>query len=258
MLKAENLWFSYKNPVIEDVSLTIEQGSLGVLIGPNGSGKSTLMKMFAALLTPNKGKVFLANQLLKNISRRELAQQIGYVAQETKIEFPLSAFEFVLQGRFAYGQGFGFEQDKDLQLAHKIMQLTSTDSFVERRINALSGGERQRVFLARALAQEPKLLLLDEPTANLDISHQVATFKLLRELTHQQNLTVLLITHELNLAAEFADKVFLLKKGRVFSQGTPKQVLVQSVLESVFETRLLIDNNPKSGAPRITIVGQNY
>ncbi|KAF0248432.1 MAG: iron complex transport system ATP-binding protein [bacterium] len=257
MLKAENLYFSYKNPVIEDVSLTIEQGSLGVLIGPNGSGKSTLMKMLAKLLIPNKGKIFLANQLLKNISQRQLAQQIGYVAQETKIEFPLSAFEFVLQGRFAYGQGFGFEQDKDLQLAHKIMQLTATDSFVERRINALSGGERQRVFLARALAQEPKLLLLDEPTANLDISHQVATFKLLRELTRQQNLTVLLITHELNLAAEFADKILLLKKGRVFSQGSPKQVLVQSVLESVFETHLLIDNNPKSGAPRVTIVGQN-
>lgn len=258
MLKAENLWFSYKNPVIEDVSITIEEGSLAVLIGPNGSGKSTLMKMLAKLLTPNKGKIFLANNLLKNISRRDLAQQIGYVAQETKIEFPLSSFEFVLQGRFAYGRSFGFEQDKDLEFAHKAMQLTATNSFAERQINALSGGERQRVFLARALAQEPKLLLLDEPTASLDISHQVTTFKLLKELTHKQNLTVLLITHDLNLAAEFADKILLLKKGKIFSQGSPKHVLVQSTLESVFETQLLIDNNPRSGAPRVTIVGQNY
>lgn len=258
MLKAENLYFSYKTPVIEDVSLALEKGSLSVLIGPNGSGKSTLMKMLASLLVPNKGKIFLQNKLFKDISRREIAQQIAYVAQETKVEFPLSAFEFVLQGRFAYGQGFGFEQEKDLELAKKMMRLTFTDDFFNRQINALSGGERQRVFLARALAQDPKLLLLDEPTANLDISHQVTTFKLLKELTCQENLTVLLITHELNLAAEFADKIFLLKNGKLFSQGSPKEVLVQSSLEKVFETNLLVDNNPKSNSPRVTVVGQNY
>lgn len=258
MLKADNLHFSYKTPVIEDVSLAIEKGTLAVLIGPNGSGKSTLMKMLAKLLTPTKGRIFLENRLVENIPRREIAKQIAYVAQEAKVEFPLSAFEFVLQGRFAYGQGFGFEQDKDIKLAQKMMQLTSTDSFMNRQLNALSGGERQRVFLARALAQEPKLLLLDEPTANLDISHQVTTFKLLKSLALEQNLSVLLITHELNLASEFANKIFLLKAGKLFSQGVPKEVLFQNNLEAVFETHLLVDNNPRSGSPRVTIVGQNY
>lgn len=257
MLKAENLCFSYKNPVINKISLGVEKGSLTVLIGANGSGKSTLMKLLAGILSPSSGKILLNNRDFKEFSRREIAKQIAYVAQETKVEFPLSVFEFVLQGRFAYGQSFGFEGDRDLELAKKVMKLTFTDNFANRQLNSLSGGERQRVFLARALAQEPKLLLLDEPTANLDISHQVTTFRLLKELTIQQNLTVLLITHELNLASEFANKIFLIKNGELFSQGSPKEVLVKEALESIFETCLLVDSNPRSGSPRVTIIGQD-
>jgi iron complex transport system ATP-binding protein len=241
MLIAEHIYFSYDKPVIVDISLKVEQGSLVVLIGPNGSGKSTLMKLLAGLLQPTQGKVFFNNHLLKEFSRREIAKQIAYVAQETKVEFPLSAFEFVLQGRFAYGRAIGFEQAQDLEIADKVMQLTDISNFKERQLNALSGGE------------QPKLLLLDEPTANLDISHQVTTLKLLKELIVKEKLTVFLITHELNLASEFADQILLLKSGKMIAYGQPDEVLVKNTLEQVFETSLLVDKNPFSGRPRLTI-----
>jgi len=257
MLKAENLCFSYQKPIITNVSIDIKKNELVVILGPNGSGKSTLMKMLAGLLNPNKGKIFLANRLLTTISRRELAKEIGYVAQETRVEFPLSVFEFILQGRFAYGRGVGFEQEDDFKIASQVMQLTATTEFKSRQLNELSGGERQRVFLARALAQKPKFLLLDEPTANLDIAYQVATLKLLSELTSQEGLTVLLITHEINLASEFANKILLLKDGKIFSQGSPSEVLTKDALETVFETTLFVDKHPSSNTPRITIAGRS-
>ncbi len=257
MLKAENLYFSYQKSVINNVSIDIKKNELVVLLGPNGSGKSTLMKMLAGLLTPSSGKIFLTNRLLTTISRRELAKEVGYVAQETRVEFPLSVFEFILQGRFAYGRGVGFEQEQDFKTAHQVMELTAITEFKARQLNELSGGERQRVFLARALAQKPNLLLLDEPTANLDIAYQVATLKLLSKLTSQEGLTVLLITHEINLASEFADKILLLKDGKIFSHGIPSEVLTKNALENVFETTLLVDRHPSSNTPRITIAGRN-
>lgn len=257
MLKVENMCFSYQKSVINNVSIDIKKNELVVLLGPNGSGKSTFMKMLAGLLTPSSGKIFLTNRLLSTISRRELAKEIGYVAQETRVEFPLSVFEFVLQGRFAYGRGVGFEQEKDFSAALQAMELTAITEFKARQLNELSGGERQRVFLARALAQKPNLLLLDEPTANLDIAYQVATLKLLSKLIDQEGLTVLLITHEINLASEFANKILLLKDGKIFSQGSPSEVLTKDALESVFETTLFVDKHPSSNTPRITIVGRN-
>lgn len=257
MLKAENLCFSYQKPIITNVSIDIKKNELVVILGPNGSGKSTLMKMLAGLLNPNKGKIFLANRLLTTISRRELAKEIGYVAQETRVEFPLSVFEFILQSRFAYGRGVGFEQKEDFSAAYQAMELTAITEFKARQLNELSGGERQRVFLARALAQKPKFLLLDEPTANLDIAYQVATLKILSKLTREDNLTVLLITHEINLASEFADKILLLKDGKIFSQGSPSEVLTKDALETVFETTLFVDKHPSSNTPRITIAGRS-
>lgn len=253
MLRAESLSFAYERPVLTDISVSIAAGELVAIIGANGSGKTTLVRLLAGLLRPQHGRVFINDRALDAYPRRELAKTIGYVAQETRVMFPVSAYEFVLQGRFAYGHGIGFESERDLAAARDAMQLTETVEFMARDLNALSGGERQRVFLARALAQQPEYLLLDEPTSNLDISHQVATLKLLHELAHEKGLGIALITHELNLAAEFADRMLLLKAGSVVGYGKTADVFRKEMLERVFDTRLLIDTNPESGAPRVTV-----
>jgi iron complex transport system ATP-binding protein len=253
MLRAESLHFNYDKPVVEDISLQIAPGELLSVIGPNGSGKSTLVRLLAGMLRPASGKVFVGDSLLESLTRKELARQIGYVAQETRVQFPMSALEFVLQGRFAHGRAIGFEGSEDLAAAREAMEMTDTASFMDRQLNALSGGERQRVFLARALAQQPRIMLLDEPTSNLDIAHQVSTFLLLNRLTKERAVSVLFITHELNLAAEFADRILLIKEGKRVSCGTPHEVFQPEMLERVFETRLIVDKNPESGAPRVTV-----
>jgi iron complex transport system ATP-binding protein len=253
MLRAENLEFNYQRPIIKDISLQLSPGELLVVIGPNGAGKSTLARLLCGLLLPARGKVLIGDSALSALPRRERAQRLAYVAQETRLQFPITAFEYVLQGRFAYGRGIGFEQENDLKAARNAMNLTDTIDFIDRPINALSGGERQRVFLARALAQEAQFLILDEPTSNLDISHQVDTLRLLHRLARERALGVLLITHELNLAAEFADRALLLKDGCAVHCGPPVEVFQREMLEKVFETELIVDNNPASGAPRVTI-----
>lgn len=253
MLQATDLYFSYKEPIIKRVSLELAAGELLVILGPNGAGKSTLVRLLAGLLSPQQGTIQLATRPLNSYSRREIARYIGYVAQETKVEFPLTALEFVLQSRFSHSAGWGFEQPQDLEIAQQAMNLTDTFPFSNRPINALSGGERQRVFLARALAQQPKLLILDEPTANLDIAHQVATVKLLRKLAQEQQLAILLITHELNLAAQVASRILLMQSGEVVICDTPTKVLQKEILERVFQIPLLIDQHPKSGLPRVTV-----
>ncbi len=253
MLVAQNLQFCYQQPVVDEVSLTLAKGELLAVVGPNGAGKSTLVRLLGGLLKPAQGKVLLNQVELSTLSYRQRAHLLGYVAQENPVQFPITALEFVLQGRFAYGQGIGFEQAGDLHIAQENMQLTQTAHFAHRQLNALSGGERQRIFLARALTQQPQFLLLDEPTSNLDLAHQVTTLTLLKKFTQTHTLGVLLITHELNLAAEFADTVLLLKAGKMVKYGKPAEVFEQKTLEEVFETALLVDQNPESGAPRVTI-----
>ncbi|MBL8148867.1 MAG: ABC transporter ATP-binding protein [Blastocatellia bacterium] len=254
LVSASNLFFSYgSRQVVEDVSLEVASGQIVAVLGSNGSGKSTLMKLVAGLLKPAKGTVKVENQTIVSMTRRQIAQAIAYVAQETKLQFPLSAIEFVLQGRFPHGKGLGFESDRDIEIAQMAMNLTDTIAFAHRELNTLSGGERQRVFLARAIAQEPKLLLLDEPTSNLDISHRVATFLLMKRLAEQKKIGIMLVTHEINLTAEFADHILLLKNGCTFISGSVEEVFKKHVLEEVFETKVLIDKNSATGAPRVTL-----
>lgn len=253
MLAGKNLSYRYKNLAVDDISLELNCGEIYSIIGPNGSGKSTLVKLLCGLLKPYQGSIYFNKQSLNSINRRELARKIGYVAQEMRVAFPITAMEFVLQGRYAHTGMMGFERDEDLAIANEALTLTDTLAFATRNINELSGGERQRVFLARALAQAPQILILDEPTSNLDIAHQVSTFALLHRLTRERNIGVLVITHELNLAAEYSDKVLLLKTGKMIACGPPKVVMTQEIMQAVFETDLFIDQHPQSGAPRITI-----
>lgn len=227
------------------------------LLGPNGSGKSTLVKIIVGLLKPRSGFVRVDGRDPALISRREAARVVGYVAQESSVRFPLTAMELVLQGRFAYGKLIGFESDRDVTEAQWAMSVTETSEFAATPITQLSGGERQRVMLARALAVRPKLLVLDEPVANLDIAHQVKMLDLVRDLTRTSKMSAVVVTHELNLAAEFATSVLLLKSGEMIATGKPDDVMTETLLRQVFETGLIVDKNPISGAPRMTLVPPN-
>lgn len=252
MLEIRDLYFSYSEPVLKGISFDAGSGELLAVLGPNGSGKSTLVKLILRLLALQKGSVKLFGRNIDSMSRREIAGLAGYVAQETVVRFPLTAMEYVLQGRFAQGRLIGFESEHDLLEARNAMELTETMDFACRPIMELSGGERQRVMLARALASRPKLLVLDEPVANLDIAHQVRMFDLVRRLTREREITAIVITHELNLAAEFATRVLMLKSGDMLSCGPPSEVMTEETLRALFDAELMVDRNPVTGAPRIT------
>jgi iron complex transport system ATP-binding protein len=254
MLEANNLEFSYSKPVLKGVSFAVGQGELFALLGPNGSGKSTLIKIIVGILRAERGAVSIDGRDLTSIPRRELAKLIGYVAQESAMRFPLTAMELVLQGRFAQGRLIGFESDRDISEAEWAMGVTETSAYAARPVTELSGGERQRVMLARAIAVRPKILVLDEPVANLDVAHQVKMLELIKRLSVEQEMIAVVVTHELNLAAEFASKVLLLRQGEVIKCGPPKEVMTEEVLRGVFETGLIVDDSPISGAPRVTLI----
>jgi iron complex transport system ATP-binding protein len=254
MLQVRDIRFGYAKPVLEGVSFEMGGGELLAALGPNGAGKSTLLKIIVGILRPAGGSVTLDDRNLAAMPRRERARLIGYVAQESSVNFPFTAMEFVLQGRFAQGRLIGFESDEDVDEATRVMGLTQTTEFAHRLVTELSGGERQRVMLARALASRPRLLILDEPVANLDIAHQVKMLELVKSLTASGAMSALVVTHELNLAAEFATRALLLKSGKVMAYGTPREVMTESRLREVFETNLMVDASPSSGAPRVTLI----
>lgn len=240
--------------MLDGVSFDVGEDELLAVLGPNGAGKSTLLKILVGILRPAQGSVLFDDRNLATVPRRDRARLIGYVAQEASVNFPLTAMEFVLQGRFAQGRLIGFENDEDMSEATRAMELTQTTEFANRFITELSGGERQRVMLARALASCPRLLILDEPVANLDIAHQVKMFELVRSLTTSGAMSAIVVTHELNLAAEFATHALLLKSGEMVTHGAMREVMTEQRLREVFEANLMVDANPSSGAPRVTLI----
>lgn len=257
MLEVRDMRFSYEKPVLNDVSFRVGDGELLAVLGPNGSGKSTVIKLIVGILDPEGGSVSIDGRDLASMSRRETAKVIGYVAQDSSLRFPLTALELVLQGRFAQGRLIGFESERDVREAEWAMEVTETTEFAGRALDELSGGERQRVMLARALAVRPRLLVLDEPVANLDISHQVKMLDLVRRLTIETGMSAIVVTHEVNLAADFATSALLLKAGAMIAFGSPKEVMTEGLLREVFETDLMVDLNPSSGAPRVTLITQS-
>src|SRR5215467_8317067 len=255
LLSVEGLKFGFgPRSVLDAVSFSVKSGELLALVGPNGSGKTTLLKSLLGILKPAAGEVRLNGRHISSMTRREIARQVGYVPQDASVHFPITALEFVLQGRFAHGRALGFESDFDVIESHRAMEMTGTLELAGRPMTQLSGGERQRVMVARALAGKPRLLLLDEPVANLDISHQIKTLDLVRSLTADGEVSAVVVTHELNLASEFATTALMLKAGSVLAYGAPREVFTEPALNTLFGARLLVDKNPVSGAPRITLV----
>ncbi|MGQ0543171.1 MAG: ABC transporter ATP-binding protein [Blastocatellia bacterium] len=240
--------------VINDVSFDLNKGRIVALLGPNGAGKTTLIRTLNGTVPISDGEILLGEKSLGEYSRREIARKIAVVAQENETKFPVSVFEFVLSGRFARGSAFGWETENDLSIARNVLKQCDLADFENRLMNELSGGERQRVVLARALATEATVLLLDEPTANLDLAHQALMFRLVRERCRSCNGSAIVITHDLNLASEFADEVMLLNGGRVFAFGPPDAVLSEKNLNEVYSVQVLLDQHPASGKARVTTV----
>lgn len=252
LLRCEAVSFAYdKITALSSVSLEVTSGEIFGLLGPNGSGKSTLLRLISGVTRPQSGQVLFAGKNLQSYEREALARQIAVVPQESRIELPFSVLEVVLMGRSPYLKRFGFEQAHDLAIAQQAMEQTGVAALAAREIHELSGGERQRVVLARALAQGPQLLLLDEPTAFLDIKHQVEVYDLLKRLSRQHGLTVVAIMHDLNLAALYCDRLALLKSGKVFADGTPEQVLTYVNIKAVYDTEVYIGLNDITGKVHI-------
>ena len=255
MLKVQNISINYGIcAVVQNVSFALEAGKIIVLLGANGAGKTTLLKALNGSLPIAKGEILLNNKTLKSYSRREIAQKIAVIAQENETKFPVSVLEFVLSGRFAHGSAFGWETEKDLQIALDCLDSCDLQTYANRTMNQLSGGERQRVVLARALATEADILLLDEPTANLDLAHQALMFRLIKNKCKVSNGAAIVITHDLNLAAEFADEILLLKNGKISAKGAPHKVLTEENLNEVFNVKVLLDENPATRKRRVTTI----
>lgn len=255
MLEVQNISINYGvSAVVREVSFLLAAGKIIALLGANGAGKTTLLKALNGSLPIAKGAILLDGKPLEKFSRREIAQKIAVIAQETETKFPVSVLEFVLAGRFAHGTAFGWETERDLRIALDCLNLCDLKDYEARQMNRLSGCERQRVVLARALATEAKILLLDEPTANLDLAHQALMFRLVKERCETCESAAIVITHDLNLASEFADEIILLKNGAIAADGAPEQVLTENNLSEVFGVKVLLDTNPVSRKRRVTTV----
>jgi iron complex transport system ATP-binding protein len=257
LLEGRELTIQYESrAVVHGVSLKLEPGMVTALIGPNGAGKSTLLRTLNGQIKPASGAVLLDGERLDQFSRRTIARRIAVVAQEAELRFPVTVLEFVLGGRFMWASntGWGWETERDLAVAGSVLQETELTELSGRLMNELSGGERQRAVLARALATEAQILLLDEPTANLDISHQSTLLSLVRQRCDGQNAAALVVTHDINLAAQFADVVILMRSGKAIQTGNPSSVITPELLREVFDVDVLVDTHPVSGVPRVTPV----
>lgn len=255
MIEVNSISFRYHEEwVLQGISFRVERGEFVGVIGPNGSGKTTLLKILYRLLVPQKGEILFELISMKKMDRKDIAKRIAVVAQETQLLFPFSVLETVLMGRSPYLGHLMFESEKDLEIARKAMEWTRILPFSERPMDELSGGERKRVFIARALAQEPEVILLDEPTANLDIHHQTDFLDLILALNRERGLTIVMASHDINTASEFCDRLILLQGGRIYQMGTPKEVVTKENIESVYGCEVWIDQNPVSGMPRISLL----
>ena len=255
MIEVHSISFRYHEGwVLQEVSFRVEKGEFVGVIGPNGSGKTTLLKILYRLLAPQHGEILFELVPMKKMDRADIAKRIAVVAQETHLLFPFTALETVLMGRSPYLGNLMFESEKDVEIARKAMEWTSIFPLSERPMDELSGGERQRVFIARALAQEPEVILLDEPTANLDIHHQIDFLDLILALNRERGLTLVMASHDMNMASEFCDRLILLQKGRIYKTGPPGEVITKENIESVYGCEVWIDQHPISGMPRISLM----
>ena len=254
ILQIKDIGFGYqKKQVLSRVSFDVKKGEIIGIIGPNGSGKTTLLKIIDGLLFPQEGEILVEGEFLRQKNRKELAGIIAFVPQEFSLVFPFSVQEIVMMGRYPHLNNLRFEGNDDYRIVREAMEMTDTLHLSKRMIHHISGGERQRVLIARALAQKPRIMLLDEATAFLDIKYQIALFELIKKLNKLRGLTVIVVTHDINLAGQYTDRIILLQDGKIHSIGTPELVITEDNINEVYEADVLVDKNPRTGAPRVTL-----
>jgi iron complex transport system ATP-binding protein len=247
-LRTERLGFAYgTRQALCEVDMQVHPGEIVGVLGPNGSGKSTLVKVLSGVLEGYSGSASIAGREISDTPRRELARLMAVVPQESTFGFSFTALEVVLMGRHPHLAGLAFESERDLELASQALQRCAADALAHRPIHELSSGERQRVVFAKALTQQPRVLLLDEPASFLDIRHQVEIYDIVRSLVAENRCSVLTVMHDLNLAAEYCDRIYLLRDGRIEAAGPTAEVLTYANLTRVFETEVYVDTNTLTG-----------
>lgn len=256
-LRVDDLWFSYGGvPVLTGISFEVEYGQMLAVIGPNGSGKSTLLRAISGVVSPQRGKVFVGEEDAARLKPADQARKVAVVSQNPTLPGAFTVLDVVLMGRTPHLGLLGREGPKDLAAARWAMEVTETWPLAHRRVGELSGGEQQRVVIARALTQEPKVLLLDEPTAHLDINHQKAILDIVVGLCEDCGLAVITVFHDLNLAAQYCPKLLLLFNGRVHAQGSPSQVLTAEKIQEVYGTQVSIVPHPLTALPAVLPLGR--
>ncbi len=240
---------------LRDVSLEVGAGSVVGVVGPNGSGKSTLLRLAAGLLRPDAGEALIGGHRAHELGRRRVARMLAFLPQQTRAAFGFTARQVVEMGRFPHQRGLGFMGAADVRAVRTALERTGSGGLADRRFSTLSGGEKQRVLIASILAQEPSVMLLDEPAAALDVHHQAEVLDLLWDLS-RTGIAVLLVTHDLNAAARFCERLVLLCEGAVARAGTPDQVLEQELLAEVYGADVRVCRNPVTGTPMVTVPGR--
>ncbi|RII00397.1 ABC transporter ATP-binding protein [candidate division NPL-UPA2 bacterium Unc8] len=257
-IEMQDVCFGYgRKVVLKEMTFQVRPGEMVGLIGPNGCGKSTIIRTLSRIISPHSGKILLDGKNVREIPRQDLARLLGVVPQMPLLPSAFTAFEIVLMGRNPHLSPFQYEGPRELTIAWQAMERTATHSLAERRVSELSGGEIQCLLIARVLAQEPKAILLDEPTANLDIGRQIEILDLIKNLCRENNLTVLAALHDLNLASQYCDRLVLINNGRVHAEGTPKEVITARNIKEVYGAEDCVYLHPVDGLPCVLLNAGN-
>ena len=257
-LALENIWFSYgSSAVLQGLDLKVAPGEMVGLVGPNGTGKSTLLNIASRTLKPQRGRVLLGDVDVQEMSPRQKASRVSMVPQSPAVPNGFSCLEVVLMGRNPHLGLLQWEGPRDVEIVRHAMELTGTAEFASRPIASLSGGERQRVFIARALSQEAPLLLLDEPTAHLDIGYQPAVLDLIQQVRTETGVSVLAAMHDISLAAQYCQRIAVLHQGAVYAVGTPEEVVTAEIVSQAFGAEVAISHHPIHGTPVVLPIGRS-